>query len=294
MFIEVNLFKMSQNTKVDRINQYEPDATCLETIKDLLVPSMKQLDKFLFFISENRKDVLLYYIDQIKNDFDYQLKKEKNYCDIYIDYEKNVELNILHLYPELLKKMRIILETYFNLKQYNVKSNQEELQIKIFDRYKGRKIPHYLYLLSLTKILPRKEALDLYKESLELEVKKYQNHPPFMDTVDDMLKLYQQSFPKTHNFSLFKLQKGKVGCKLSRCMIYEAFVDFDPSFDKEIGFLTSCYNDYTHARSVNKHFILTRNKTIMEGEEICDFCWHDTQLVESVEHPTKEFWEAIE
>ncbi len=57
---------MFQNIKVDRINQYDSDATSLEAIKNLLIPSIKQLDKFLFFIAENQKDILLSYINQIK------------------------------------------------------------------------------------------------------------------------------------------------------------------------------------------------------------------------------------
>ncbi|NPD87177.1 MAG: hypothetical protein HGN29_00545 [Asgard group archaeon] len=280
--------------EVDRINQYDNNFVSLENIKNLLNPSIQQLDSLLVFISENRKEILQLYVDQIKNDFDNQLRKEQGYSNIYDNYERNVELDLLHSYPNLLRNMRIMLETYFNLRQYNINPDDDEIEIKAFDRFKGRKIPHYIYLLSLTKILPRKETIELYKEFLEVSVKHHQVNSPYMETVDGMLELYKEHFPKTHIFSLFKIQDGKVGCKLTRCMIYEVFEDFDPSFDKEIGFLTSCYNDYTHARSVNKHFILTRNKTIMEGEDVCDFCWHDIQLIESVEHPTKEFWDTIE
>ena len=42
------------------------------------------------------------------------------------------------------------------------------------------------------------------------------------------------------------------------------------------------------------NFVLTRQNTIMEGQDYCDFCYHDTRLVDQVEHPPKEFWEDLE
>jgi len=280
--------------EVDRINQYDEDYASPVNIKELMKHIFYQMDRFLFFISVNRNEISESYVNQIEKDFDKLIEETKGEFNFYENHERKIELKLLNNYSDLLKKMRIIVEISFNLDQYEIDTDKDEVQIKAFDRFRGGKIPLYTYLLSLTKILPKEEAIELYKESLEGEVKFHQGNPPTMESVDNMLSLYKKYFPKTHIYSLFKIQDGKVGCKLNRCIIYEVFRDFDSSFDKDIAFLTSCYNDYTHARSVNKHFILTRNMTLMEGEDVCDFCWHDTQLVEIVEHPTKKFWDSID
>ena len=280
--------------EVDIINQYDGSFSSPVNVKELMMHIFYQLDRFLVFISKNKKEILESYTNQIEKDFDELINEKEIQSNYFEDHEKNIEFNLLHSYPNLLKKMRLILEFSFNLDNYEFNPEEDAIQIKAFDRFRGGKLPQYTYLISLTKVLPREEAIELYKESQEEEVRFHQENPPAMDSVDNMLALYKKYFPKTHIFSLFKIQEGKVGCKLSRCMIYKVFKDYDSSFDQDIAFLTSCYNDYTHARSVNKHFVLTREMTIMEGDPLCDFCWHDTQLVESVEHPTKKIWDSID
>ena len=53
-----------------------------------------------------------------------------------------------------------------------------------------------------------------------------------------------------------------------------------------------CYSDFQGAKNLNPNFILTRTKTIMMGDEYCDFCYHDTQKVKEITHPSeKEFQE---
>ena len=280
--------------EIDRINQFEEDITSSVNIKELMMHIFYQLDRFLVFLSKNKEEIIKSYVEQIEKDFDEIINNQEKEINFFKDYEKEIKFHLLHNYPNLLSKMRTMVEISFNLAQYEFDTDKGEVQLKAFDRFRGGKIPQYTYLLSLTRILPKEESIELYKESQEMEVKFHQDNPPTMESVDQMLSLYKKFFPKTHIFSLFKIQDGKVGCKLTRCMIYEVFKDYDSSYDQDIAFLTSCYNDYTHARSVNKHFVLTREMTIIEGDSICDFCWHDTQLVDVVEHPTKKIWDSID
>ena len=72
-------------------------------------------------------------------------------------------------------------------------------------------------------------------------------------------------------------------------MTAEAFLDCK---DSELKHAVFCSNDHALFKKNNENFELTRTSTLMIGT-YCDFCLHDTRIVDKIEHPSKEFIENL-
>ncbi len=64
--------------------------------------------------------------------------------------------------------------------------------------------------------------------------------------------------------------------------------------DPEIGYAVACHFDFLNAQYISKNFRLTRTKTLMEGNEMCDFCWHDTEISKEMNRRLKGFWKKLD
>ena len=64
--------------------------------------------------------------------------------------------------------------------------------------------------------------------------------------------------------------------------------------DPELSYTVVCYSDFESTKNYNPNFFLTRNYTLMQGAEYCDFCYHDTRIEEEINHPSTDFWERLE
>ena len=53
------------------------------------------------------------------------------------------------------------------------------------------------------------------------------------------------------------------------------------------------WEDFTMFRKLNANFCLTRTKTLMNGGECCDMCYHDERYVLDFSHPSAEAFEAM-
>ena len=52
--------------------------------------------------------------------------------------------------------------------------------------------------------------------------------------------------------------------------------------DSELSYFMTCYTDFENTKNLNPDFILTRSKTLMMGDDYCDFCYHDKRKVKEV------------
>ncbi len=279
--------------KAERIDKYKEDYSSIIDVKTLIKYIIYQLDEFIEYIQKNHDNILDSYIEKLEDRYDKVLVDSGEEYNYFAEYEKTIELDAIHKFPKLLEKYRKIIEFSFNLTKYNAQPESDKFEISEFDRFKGSKIPLYLSLQALAETIPRNDAIKIYKEFTDVRTTPPKNMKPSMTSVDDMVELYRNTFPNTHVYSLFKLEEGKAVCRIDRCMIVEALESFDKNLDTEIAYLTACINDYGHARMVNKNFTLTREKTIMEHDEYCDFCWHDKSIQKEITHPDQEFWNKL-
>ena len=63
--------------------------------------------------------------------------------------------------------------------------------------------------------------------------------------------------------------------------------------DSEVKYYICCYGDFEGARQSNRHFVLTMERTIIEGYPYCDSVFHDTRIDDNLAHPSEELFEMI-
>lgn len=69
---------------------------------------------------------------------------------------------------------------------------------------------------------------------------------------------------------LVEMTDTKIATNITRCRYAEMYKEHGM---EEFGYLLSCGRDFAMVAGFNPKITLTRTKTIMEGDEICDFCF---------------------
>ncbi|MFX1302296.1 MAG: L-2-amino-thiazoline-4-carboxylic acid hydrolase [Promethearchaeota archaeon] len=54
-----------------------------------------------------------------------------------------------------------------------------------------------------------------------------------------------------------------------------------------------CYSDFQGAQNLNPNFVLTRTKTLMMGDDYCDFYYRDTRKDKDLSHPRESEFEEL-
>jgi hypothetical protein len=279
--------------QVERIDEYNEKYQMDVNVSELITNLIYQFYGFLKYIEKNHSSILEMYIKVLEAKFRDKIDELGTGVNIFLDYEKSLGLEMVQKYPELFESYRRMIEITLGLSDHEIQTEKAEVKISVYDRFKGVKSPLYLALLSLAETIPRDEAINIYKKMTDERSQPSEDRELQMLKVDEMLDLYRKSFPASHIYSLSKMEDGKAVCRIDRCMIYEVLADFDKDLDTDIAYLTACINDFGHARMVNYNFELTREKTIMELDEYCDFCWHDKSIQKEISHPDQEFWEKL-
>jgi len=176
------------------------------------------------------------------------------------------------------------------LSETTITDETQTVKINVKSYLRSRLFFYYQMALSLTSIMSREKSIRYYQDCFDQKTKKMRDPSKYVENLDDdddeFYKLYQG-----HNFVEFKIKEGKVGLKIVKCKWYEVMKELN---DPEFSYACICHYDFEATKNMNPNFVLTRQNTIMEGQDYCDFCYHDTRLVDQVEHPPKEFWEDLE
>lgn len=85
------------------------------------------------------------------------------------------------------------------------------------------------------------------------------------------------------------LDEERLLYKVKKCEWAEMLKDFDV----ELYDAMMCYSDFQGAKNLNPNFILTRTKTILIGDDYCDFCYHDTRKDQDLTHPSEKDFEDL-
>ncbi|MHA1355340.1 MAG: hypothetical protein ACTSR1_09235, partial [Candidatus Heimdallarchaeota archaeon] len=63
--------------------------------------------------------------------------------------------------------------------------------------------------------------------------------------------------------------------------------------EKELLDVTGCYCHHALTSLWNDNFKLTLTNTLAKGDPYCTYVYHDTRIVDKIEEPTKEIFDAI-
>ena len=284
----------------ERYQEYDENYEVEFHLRNFVNRILLELNSFLEYLVNFHPDYFLPYVRVLGKEFSRIIAEKQDLPEAVQSLLKNFRLQrrdgkelIVDFFRILRNKLIQVSKISLNLQKYYVSRRTKKMQITILDRVSGRIIPKYIMAVVLKEIMPREEALQFYKGYLEYLYIDGEKREPIMEMIEQMLELYESEYKETFNFTALKIDQGKVGIKIEKCMTHQALKHLLNGFDKEFGYLVACYPDFLTINRMNESFVLTREKSLMMGNSYCDFCWHDKRLVEKVEHPEKEFWEQL-
>ncbi len=276
---------MNYKLDLEKINCYNQDAHIRMSIQDYLKGSLNAFEEFLAFIKKNRSDSF--------NDFIINLEKQYGNIDKYdVNLDLPNSLKMLHANPELMDNSINALLSLINYPKYQLAPINKKQRINIFDSLSS--FPSFVlyWITSLKNILSKDETLELYRTFIDEITQKGKNISMTISDLDAYIEVTKSFFKrtKTHKGLIGKCSKGKIIIKITKCMFADLMERVN---DAEFGYLVYCHQDFIAAKNFNPNFILTRKKTLMQGANYCDFCYHDSRYDKKIEHPPEEFWENL-
>jgi hypothetical protein len=254
----------------------------------------------LEYLVNNYPDFFLPYVRALGNRLSEIIKQEDEVSSAlsallrnYRLKEKDGKMLLVDFFRLLRNKMIEVTKISLNLHKYYEGKSVRRMRITLYDKTRGTIIPQYLIAVTLKDIMPREDSLEFYKKFIDSEYEITEARPSPLTMLEEILSLYERESDNTHIFIPFKIQDGKMGLKITKCMKEKALQIFNKDLDREFAHIVECYPDFHRTKRMNENFVLTRERSLMMGNKYCDFCWHDKRFVEKAEHPSKEFWEKI-
>ncbi len=92
------------------------------------------------------------------------------------------------------------------------------------------------------------------------------------NSLNELLKIVKEVWAKDGTMEMQNISMDQTSLKfdVTRCGYAEMYEKLGI---KELGVLLSCCRDFVFMDGFNPELELVRTKTIMEGEDICDFCY---------------------
>ncbi|NHJ48635.1 MAG: hypothetical protein FK733_12690 [Asgard group archaeon] len=252
--------------------------------------ALKRLDFILGFFAEQYpkkkeqfiKDLIAQYKELVKEDHISKLGLETD--DILKEFTK--------LYKE---KELALLSLNFFIQNVQLKDKSNwigETDVIYKNKLYSYLLPRYYNLTVFIKTLGREEGIKLYKKYItHFIINRLKTHEDQVQDIRVLAKPREPTdTPSEWNIYYGLINDGKYFYRNNNCTWVEALADFP---DKELVYLVCCYGDYEGVKYRNKHFILTMEHTIAEGDPYCSRVIHDTRVDYDLRHPSKEFWDDL-
>ena len=251
-------------------------------LKDVINDSLSELEFFLNYLKNKIPDSLHILIEKLI------LEYEKG-----IDYGIVIDADyeILSLHPELLKRSINQILSLVEYNKYNKHSIDDLIDIDALDLVRASNLFEFSFKSSLLKIMPYKEVIEFIKQFSDDVVHSRKNPDKFVDSLEELLDRYKSGAEQWQMQSTVAkiINDEKMLYKVSRCKWAEVLKDFDLKFCYSM----MCYQDFENAKNQNPNFILTRTKTILMGDDYCDFCYHDTRNDKDIAHPSEKDFQEL-
>ncbi|MHA1224323.1 MAG: L-2-amino-thiazoline-4-carboxylic acid hydrolase [Candidatus Heimdallarchaeaceae archaeon] len=295
---------MQNNTKketiIEFIDEYKENQNQSLYLKSFAKSLLLHFDQLLSFIYKEKSELFIQYLRNLGETLSSIIASEKDVVSAIKDIIRNVKLveddsNLLILRHYKLIQFKIIevMKIALRLHKVDLKAIKNRVVVTTVDKERGRIIPLYLLAKSLEGVLPKEEALRFYQRFIESSYQEEKALNPNLNMVEEMLEFFKETNANVKIFTSFKLNEGQVGAKVMKCMLHETLKSFSPSYDRDFAYLAICYPDFFITQRMNNNFILTRTKTLLQGNEFCDFCWHDKRINKEIHHPDEEFWKNL-
>ncbi|MFX0023994.1 MAG: L-2-amino-thiazoline-4-carboxylic acid hydrolase [Candidatus Hermodarchaeota archaeon] len=261
---------------------YDENTKIRFKIRDIIQTSLSALEAFLDSISKNYPDLISLVIKNLTSKF----QKIKNY-----NLSLNLELTRFQDYPRLMDENINMILSLVKFTKYQEKSIDEEIDIEVSDLIHTFNHFEYCFVESLMKILPFGEVINYYQNFLNDLTKSKRNPDNYIENMQDLADHLRNFSERWHDLEaiLEIINEEKMVCKVTKCRWAEDLKDIDP----EIGYTMMCHQDFERAKNFNPNFVLTRNHTLMKGDEYCDFCYHDIRNNKDIIHPSDDFWDEF-
>lgn len=263
--------------------EYYSDKAVVEIeIKDFLVDGLSRLGIFITWLKLEYPDLCNNVLEDLENRFG-------NSEEIFIPSDFDSPNYEEHL--RLFKKASGVFVTKNNHSKYNITLDNNKFEINVTDMLRSRLLFHYYLAISLTSIMTKNKAIKEFQKFIDYKTQLSRDPNEYFDDIEEINKDETfQKYYQSHNIVQFSLEKGKIGTKVTKCKWYDVMKELN---DPEFSYAVCCHFDFEVTKNMNPNFELTRTKTLMQGNEYCDFCYHDTRIVKEVIHPSEEFWDKL-
>ncbi|MHA2111099.1 MAG: L-2-amino-thiazoline-4-carboxylic acid hydrolase [Candidatus Hodarchaeales archaeon] len=266
-------------------NHYTESALMEVDLAQHISIGLKRLDNFLRTVNDSNPESLILIVN-------FLIEKYEEFISIPNLEIECLDCTILSGYPKLREKAAGYLLAL--LKPPIFKSPPQSFKVSVYvnDRLKSVYFFMYNMSLSLTTIMSKDEAINYFQAFIDKETISARNPNDFLENLRmiwDQNEKFQATF-QSHSFINFKISDDVLGSKVTKCKWYEVMKELN---DPELCYAVACHYDIEAARNMNPKFVLTRKKTLMQGDDCCDFCYHDTRTVESITHPSEQFWNDL-
>jgi hypothetical protein len=271
--------------KISSENHYNESALMEVDLAQHLSIGLKRLDNFLRTVDISNPESLALIIE-------FLIEKYEESISIPNLEIECLDCTILTDHPLLREKAAGYLLALLKPPIFKRPPQSFKVSVYVNDRLKSVLFFMYNMALSLTKIMSRDEAINYFQTFVDKGTISERNPDQFIENLG-MIREQGEKFQtlfQSHNFINFKISEGVLGSKTIKCKWYEVMKELN---DPELSYAVACHYDIEAAKNMNPKFVLTRKKTLMEGDDCCDFCYHDTRTVESIIHPSEQFWDDL-
>jgi len=210
--------------------------------------------------------------------------------EILEQYDKKTD-SILSKNHKLLKSSVHAILSLANFDEYKEQHENEEIEMKTTDIIRVMNVFDYYQLACLLTIMSKDDAIELITSFIENILENRRNPDNYLKNLDGLIERFTPGYEmwQSQTSQFKKLGDGKLILKVSRC----AWADVMKDLDSELSYSFICKSDFKNATTMNPDFILTRTKTLMQGDSYCDFCYHDSRIDKELEHPSKQEFDDI-
>ena len=264
--------------------EYDAECTIDLNLSNIINRPTRDFDLFIEFVTKESPNVLPAFLERLgKRLSEFDTASLEN-----VDFE--YEPKHITEYPEMFGQIRGVGLALLRYDYYHPRVEDGKVTIRWWDMVSSYLIPAYLIAESLVAIGPREKMLDIYKRYVDHRTDLTNKPDESITSIEDFHKMTTSSESGTHSGTFFLTANGAAGFRNTHCMWFEILKEFG---DPELGYAVACYYDFHAAQYINKNFRLTRTKTLMQGYDICDFCWHDITVNKEMTHPPDEFWDKL-
>lgn len=203
----------------------------------------------------------------------------------------NCESKTVSTFPELVHIHRQAALELMSYDEYSFKTTDDVILIKYSHLWRPIWHTYYYIAESLVDLIGRSEALSLVRGISEMRINHWLGmrvpHPV------DLQTMYQERTKLHRGFTggtFAMLKDGRFCEKTTKCFVHDMVASFA---DPEIANAAICHGDYRLISQMNANFVLTRKRTLIAGEDFCDYCIHDKRIHSEFLHPSEGLWAQL-